>query len=252
MARSRLGVGATTAALAALAVSSAGAAGAGAPAAPAPAAVQAAVFFVQMAPSAVDLSVDGTEVGPFAARTPSNFQFYEALVPAGKHTLQILPVGSATPGGSPLASVTATLTGGSDYSLVSYVDGSGKTQLSLLPFGNDPVPAGSARLVLRNTADSGPVDVYLNNAKVASALADNPAAPPTVSVVEPVGGGKLTVTPAGNASTVLVTQAISFAPAEVADIEVTGAQGSGSTASTLAAQGLFQFLPTGYWEAAGD
>jgi len=215
-----------------------------------PAATEASVFFVQMAPQDLELYVDGADIGGFPGRTQANFQFFETLVPAGTHNFQVFPAGTGPTSGTPVATTTATLGPGSDYTLVSYLDPSGTPQLGVLPFDTEATAAGSARLVIRNTADSSPVDVYVNGTKVASGLPDDPSAPVTADIAVPAGTTAVQVTAGGDPTTVLATQTLPLAPAEVADLEVTGAAGSG--APSIGIQGLYEYLPTGYWEATRD
>ena len=219
----------------------------------APGPTEATVYFVQMAPQDLELVVDGADVGTFPGRTAANFQFFETLVSAATHTFQMFPAGTGPTTGAPVVTTTATLAAGADYSLISYTDSSGSARLSVLPFLNDPLPAGSARLVVRNTAASGPVDIYVNGGRVAASLADDPATSPTADVVVPAQTVTVQATPAGNPSVVLASQVIPLSAGEVADLEVTGSSGSGGGApSTVGLQGLFEYLPTGYWEVSRD
>jgi hypothetical protein len=209
---------------------------------------QATVFFAQGAPEAVELWIDGVDAGSFGAESTQGLYYFEAPVPAGSTNAQLYPSGKGPNTSAPLASTAAVLSPGADYSLISYIDSTGQTELSFLSFGNQANQLRSGRLILRHTADYGPVDIYLNGTKVASDLADDPADQPEADLVVPAGPAALKVTAAGQPGTVLAQQTIPVLPAEVSDLELVGAPASGSTPSSLNLLGMYQVLPTGYWE----
>ncbi|HEY4947629.1 MAG TPA: hypothetical protein VII19_06995, partial [Acidimicrobiales bacterium] len=59
-------------------------------------------------------------------------------------------------------------------------------------------PLGQSRIVVRNTANVAPVDVYLNGAKIASSLANTPASPTDATVLVGAGAITMVVTKAGH------------------------------------------------------
>lgn len=115
-------------------------------------------------------------------------------LPAGKHEVKLRSAGSAATS-APFATANVTVPAGANLSLVAHLGQDGKPTVT--PFNNkvNPLAAGKARLVARNTAFVEPVTVLLNGAPVVTTLkpksefgADVAPATYQVSVKAPSGG----------------------------------------------------------------
>jgi hypothetical protein len=109
-------------------------------------------------------------------------------VPAGEVGVQIFVAGSDAATDTPLIDQSVTLDAGVDYTAVAQlIDGDPAVAL----YVNDlsPVPAGEARLTIRQSSAEGPLDVMVNGIAVVSRL----AAPNEVTVELSAGPSPLTI-----------------------------------------------------------
>ncbi len=112
-------------------------------------------------------------------------------IPAGPHRVEIRLAGAA-PTDPPAVTGDVEVTADARQSIVAHLDSAGNPTITAYIDDSTPVPAGEARAVIRHTAAAPPVDVSLNDAVVAPALAepgsaaaDVPAASYQVSVWSP-------------------------------------------------------------------
>jgi hypothetical protein len=128
--------------------------------------------------------------------------FVYGLVTAGVHLIR-------AKGGS--IDVTGTVTVGAGQNVTSLVylaPGGGVHITGFLNNRSAPGP-GNSRIVMRNTANTGPVDVYINGVlsnPQGTNLANNPSSPQdTGSISVPAGQVTILVTPHGQPNTTLAT-----------------------------------------------
>jgi hypothetical protein len=143
-------------------------------------------IFQEASATPLNVSVDGS--------TPVSLpqgDFLYGLVSTGTH--QIV----ATNGNAPFASGSLTVAAGENVTSLIYLAPGGSAHVG--GFRNEKVapPLGQSRIVYHNTADSPPVDIYLNGKLAASGLANNPSAPTSVSALIPAGLVNVVVTTAG-------------------------------------------------------
>jgi hypothetical protein len=86
-------------------------------------------------------------------------------LPAGTYQIAIRSLG-ADPSSTPALAGAITLQAGLNYTAIAHLTGSGSPALSLFRNTLKPVPAGKARLLLRNTAQVDPLDLRLNGKTV--------------------------------------------------------------------------------------
>jgi hypothetical protein len=91
-------------------------------------------------------------------------------LPAGSYEVAIRSVGEP-PDAKPALKEALTLKPGGNYTAVAHLDGAGKPELSLFRNDLSPVPPGKSRLVIRNVADSPPLDVDLRGQQRFTGLA---------------------------------------------------------------------------------
>jgi uncharacterized protein DUF4397 len=134
----------------------------------------------------LNVSVNGSK-----AVSMANGGFSYGLVPAGSYTI------TAMNGAETVASGIVAVPAGQDVTALIYLSVGGTLEIG--GFINDwsAPPIGQARIVFRNAANVGPVDVYLNGVKVASSLTNIPSAPPSISVMVNAGEMNFVVTLAG-------------------------------------------------------
>ncbi len=124
-------------------------------------------IFQEFSQSPLVITVDG------AAPTSLGFgDFTYGLVPAGTYTI------SASPGTSGTVTVGA---GQYVTALVYPAHPSGAATITGFPNNQTAPTLGQSRIVIRNTANVGPLDIYLNGHIVASGLTNNPANPTKVT-----------------------------------------------------------------------
>jgi hypothetical protein len=143
-------------------------------------------IFQDASSTALAVSVDGAP--------PLNLDggdFNYGLVPAGTHTI------TASNDAGPVAAGTVDVEPGQDVTALLYLAVGGAATIG--GFDNDwtAPPIGQSRIVFRNTANVGPVDIYLNGSEVASSLTNTPSAPSSISLTLPAGPMNFVVTPAG-------------------------------------------------------
>lgn len=135
-------------------------------------------------------------VGGAAPLNLSSGDFQYGLVPAGSYRV------SASQGHSTVATGTVVVGAGQYVTALIYLAVGGVPTITGFANDQSSPPIGQSRVVLRNTANVGPVDFYVNGTKVASALSNTPNSPQSVSLLVPTH--QITVTavlaghPAGN------------------------------------------------------
>ena len=143
------------------------------------------VFFQQYAKQ---LSI---KVGRTSAVSLDYGDYAYGLVPSGTYTVV------ATSGASTVATGTVTVSSGQYVTAMIYPAKGGAATITGFVNDQTPVPVGKSRIVLRNTANVGPVDIYLNGVRVASHLANTPSSPQSVSLIIPAEKLNITVVRAG-------------------------------------------------------
>jgi hypothetical protein len=146
-----------------------------------------------------------------------NDNFTYGLIPAGTHTV------TATSGSTTVATGSVTVPAGQHVTAVVYLAPGGAPTITGFVNDKSAPPAGESRIVVRNTADSGPVDLYVNGSLVAGDVANDPSAP--VSVPSTVRGGtvSIAVTDAGQPlADALTTQTGDLAPGDLLNLFVVG------------------------------
>ncbi len=91
-------------------------------------------------------------------------------VPAGKVGVQIFVAGSDPTTDTPLIDESVTLDAGADYTAVAQIIDEAPA-VALYVNDLSPVPAGEARLTIRQSSAEGPLDVVVNGVPVVSELA---------------------------------------------------------------------------------
>jgi Domain of unknown function (DUF4397) len=120
---------------------------------------QARVRVLHLSPdvSKIDVYVDGTRT---LAAVPFKTATKHAQVPAGTHTVELRPAGSAT-GDRPLESARATVAAGAAYTLAA-VGPAAKLQLLVLKDDFTAPPPGKAKLrSIDATPQSPPIDIAI-------------------------------------------------------------------------------------------
>jgi hypothetical protein len=143
------------------------------------------VIFQEASPQSMAISVDG---GPAVHLNSGDFNY--GLVPAG--TYQI----TAAQGGNTVATGAVTVGAGQYVTTLVYLTPGGGTAITGFVNAQSAPPIGQARVVFRNTANIGPVDIYMNNNLVAAGLVNNPSHP-KVALSVPAGQLTIEVVPAG-------------------------------------------------------
>jgi hypothetical protein len=142
--------------------------------------------FQEASSTPLDVSIDGA--------TPTSLakdKFTSIVISSGTHTI------TASSGSTTIASGEVAVPAGQHVTALVYVATGGVATIT--GFTNDETltPSGESRVVFRNTADSSPLDIYLNGVKVASGLEDNQSAPTSSSILVKQGTVDFAVTDAG-------------------------------------------------------
>ena len=138
-----------------------------------------------------DGSPAAISVGGAKAVTLGYGEYSYGLVPSGTYVV------TASRKGSTIATGNVTVAVGQSVIALLYPAVGGKATIT--GFNNDlsPVPTGMSRVVFRNTANAGPLDIYVNGTRVAAGLTNDPSAPSSVTLVVRSGKLKILVVPAG-------------------------------------------------------
>jgi len=97
-------------------------------------------------------------------------------LPAGTYDVAIRDVG-APASSAPALEGTLVLAGGQNYSAIAHLDGGGGPTLALFRNDLSPVAAGTARLVVRNTADAGAIRLRIDGSPVEGTVAEGHGRP---------------------------------------------------------------------------
>jgi hypothetical protein len=143
-------------------------------------------IFQEASPGSLAVSVGSA---PAIDLGSGDFRF--GLVPAGTYAV------SANSGGAPVATGVVTVESGQYVTALVYRAVGGSATITGFVNDTSPPPVGQSRIVLRNTANVGPLDFYLNGSKVASSLANSPTSPQSASIVVPAGAVTVSATLAG-------------------------------------------------------
>ena len=145
-------------------------------------------IFQEASATPLQVSLNGS---PPVTVAEGGFQF--GLVPSGAYLV------TAMLGATTVATGTVMVPAGQDVTALVYLTyPSGAGTISGFVNDRSPPPPGQSRIVVRNTANVGPVDVYLNGAKIASSLANTPASPTDATVLVAAGAITVVVTRAGD------------------------------------------------------
>ena len=197
-------------------------------------------LFQEASASPLAVSVDGGSPISLA-----NQKFAYGLIQAGTHTI------TATGGASLDVSGSVVVAAGQHVTAILYLAPGGTGSLASFVDDKSPPPAGQSRVAIRNTANSPPVDVYVDGNLVAPSLANTPASPTTVTVTVPGGPTTIAVTPAGSGlSNAFDTQSGLLGAGDLLNVFVVGdATAMPSTAALLT---NLVPLPSGYRLYASD
>jgi hypothetical protein len=131
-------------------------------------------IFQQASPDSLIIEVNGADPTSLG---PNDFTY--GLVPAGTYVI------TASQGGTVVATGTVTVGVGQYMTALVYLAVGGAPTITGF-LNNQAAPAlGGSRIVIRNTANVGPVDIYVNGTLEASGLTNDPA-DPTKSASFPV------------------------------------------------------------------
>jgi hypothetical protein len=136
--------------------------------------------------SSVGLTVS---IGGAPAESLAEGAFTYGPVPAGSYTITV------TDGTSAFASGTVSVGDGQDVTALVYLAVGGQPTVSGFVNDRSPLAVGQSRMAFRNTANVGPVDVYVNGNRVASGLVNSPSSP-SVTIDVPTGPMTIEVVPA--------------------------------------------------------
>ena len=92
-------------------------------------------------------------------------------IPAGPHTVDVRTAGAAADS-APVVSASVDLPPGGQFSAVVHLAQDGSPTVTLYPDDLSQVQAGGARVVVRHAAAAPPIDVNLDGAQLAAALAN--------------------------------------------------------------------------------
>ncbi len=145
-------------------------------------------IFQEASATPLQISLDGS-----APVTVAEGGFKFGLVPSGDYSVRAM-LGATT-----VAIGTVSVPADQDVTALVYLTSPSGTA-AITGFVNDrsKLPPGQSRIVFRNTANVAPVDIYLNGAKIASSLGDDPASPTDATVMVRAGSITMVVTPAGS------------------------------------------------------
>jgi hypothetical protein len=144
--------------------------------------------------------------------------FLYGLVSTGTHQIVV-----TTNGTTPYTSGAVTVAAGENVTGLIYLVPGGAPKVGGFLNEKAPPPLGQSRIVYHNTADSPPVDIYLNGKLAASGLANNPSAPTSVSALIPAGLVNVVVTTAGGSpSNPLVSVSGYLISGDLLNVFVTG------------------------------
>ena len=168
--------------------------------------------FQEASSSPLAVSIDGLR----PVELPDD-NFTYGLIPAGNHTV------AATSGSTTVATGSVTVPAGQHVTALVYLAPGGVPTIDGFVNDKSAPPAGESRIVVRNTADNGPVDVYVNGSLVAGHVANDPAAPTSVTSTIRSGPITIAVTDAGQPlADALTTQKGDLAPGDLLNLFVVG------------------------------
>jgi hypothetical protein len=142
--------------------------------------------FQEYSAGPLSVSVDGA---PPTSMNNGGFTF--GIVAAGSHTI------TASQGSTTVATGTVVVPSGQDVTALIYLAVGGGPAISGFANTRSAPPIGQSTVVIRNTANTGPVDVYLNGSKIATALANTASAATDISLNVNAGPLDFVVTPTG-------------------------------------------------------
>ncbi len=139
-------------------------------------------IFQEAQATSLNISVDGGAATPL---TQGGFVY--GLVPAGTHTI------TATSGAVNITG-TVSIGAGQNWTSLVYLAQGGVPVISGFLNNRTPPGTGNSRIVIRNTANTGPVDVYINGA-LSPAGTDlvNEATSPPPSGSLPIAAGQVSI-----------------------------------------------------------
>jgi hypothetical protein len=144
-------------------------------------------IFQEAVQGSLTIEVDGADPTPLG-----NGDFTYGLVPAGSYTI------TALDGGVTTATGTVVVGAGQYVTALVYLAVGGAQTITGFLNNRGSVPLGQARIVFRNTANVGPVDIYMNGTLVASDLANDPSAPTKFGMTVPAGSLTVQAVPTGH------------------------------------------------------
>ena len=198
-------------------------------------------IFQKASATPLQISLDGS---PPVTVAEGGFRF--GLVPSGDHLV------TAMLGATTVATGTVTVQVGQDVTALVYQTyPSGAAAITGFVNDRSAPPLGQSRIVVRNTANVAPVDVYLNGAKIASSLANTPASPTDATVLVGAGAITMVVTKAGHPiSDPLHSQSGNLVAGDLLNVFVVG--DSTANPSTVGLLANANPLGTGYRLYASD
>ena len=160
----------------------------------------------------LSVSIDGS-----ASVVLTNDDFNYGLISSGSHSI------AAKEGRMTVASGTVVVPAGEHVTAVIYLSSDGSVIVTGFNNHRSIPPVDQSQLVLRNTADAPPVDVYLDGTKVASGLSNDPSSPKSASILTTKGPATIAATrvgaPLGQA---LVLQHVELGAGELVDMFLVG------------------------------
>ncbi len=145
-------------------------------------------IFQEASATPLQISLDGS---PPVTVAEGGFKF--GLIPSGTYSV------TAMLGPTTVATGTVNVPADRDVTALVYLTPPRGTA-AITGFVNDrsAPPLGQSRIAFRNAANVAPVDIYLNGAKIASSLGNDPASPTDATVMVGAGSITMVVTRAGN------------------------------------------------------
>ncbi len=145
-------------------------------------------IFQEASAAPLQISLDGS---PPVTVAEGGFRF--GLVPSGIYSVTAMLAATT------VATGTVVVPADQDVTALVYLTYPSGTA-AITGFVNDrsELPPGQSRIVFRNTANVAPVDIYLDGAKIASSLGNDPGSPTDATAVVRAGSISMVVTRAGD------------------------------------------------------
>ena len=121
-------------------------------------------FFQEASSNNLAVSIGGEPAVNLAAGA-----FIYGPVPAGTYAITV------SEGASTFASGTVSVANGQDVTALVYLAVGGQPTIAGFVNDRSPLAVGQSRIVFRNTANVGPLDMYINGTKVAFGLVNDPS-----------------------------------------------------------------------------